>query len=96
MFTTNSGDNPEEMSKRFTSFAQRFAQAVGSRSRSRRRRVLPMADLGELDANERAFRARLKDGFRRFLTGDLGPGLGTKGAELLRTMTADQKDRPVF
>jgi len=52
-----------------------------------------MADLGELDANERAFRARLKDGFRRFLTGDLGPGLGTKGAELLRTMTADQKDR---
>ena len=30
-----------------------------------------------------AFRARLKDGFRRFLTGDLGPGLGTKGAELL-------------
>ena len=52
-----------------------------------------MADPGELDVNERDFRARLKGGFRRFLTGDLGPGLGTKGAELLRTMTADQKDR---
>jgi DNA replication licensing factor MCM3 len=52
-----------------------------------------MADIGELDANERAFRARLKEGFRRFLTGDLGRELGTKGAELLRTMTADATDR---